>query len=155
MLVCENPRLVEALAERAVPGWTAVCTAGEPNLVVDKVLGRLCEEGADMRYHGDFDWPGLAIAQRVITKYGARPYRMTAADYVRAVRPDGPALMDDQLKGSSGECSWDPELAAAMRAYGRAVHEESVLAALFDEPDHGDARDHPPMTSTPDEQVSS
>ncbi|WP_395403423.1 TIGR02679 domain-containing protein [Arthrobacter sp. UC242_113] len=38
VLVCKNPRVIEGLAERGLDGWAAVCTFGEPNLVVDKVL---------------------------------------------------------------------------------------------------------------------
>lgn len=127
VLVCENPRVIEGMAERRVDGWAAVCTAGEPNLVVDKVLGNLTRAGADLYYHGDFDWPGIAIANRVITRFAARPCRMTADDYLHAVRPDGPAFVGKQI-----EPVWDPELGAAMRSHGRAVHEESVLPLILD-----------------------
>ena len=127
VLVCENPRVIEGLAERGVDGWVAVCTSGEPNLVVDKVLGNLSRAGADLYYHGDFDWPGIAIANRVITRFAARPWRMTADDYLHAVRPDGPAFVGKQI-----EPAWDPELGAAMRSHGRAVHEESVLPLILD-----------------------
>lgn len=127
VLVCENPRVVEGLAERRVDGWAAVCTAGEPNLVVDKVLGNLSRAGAALYYHGDFDWPGIAIANRIITRFGARPWQMTADDYLHAVRSDGPALV-----GKQTEPAWDPELGAAMRSHARAVHEETVLALIID-----------------------
>lgn len=59
VLVCENPRVLEALAEHGVSGWGAVCTAGEPNLVVDKLLRDLVASGTYLAYHGDFDWPGV------------------------------------------------------------------------------------------------
>jgi uncharacterized protein (TIGR02679 family) len=127
VLVCENPRVIEGLAERGVDGWVAVCTSGEPNLVVDKVLGNLSRAGADLYYHGDFDWPGIAIANRVITRFAARPWRMTADDYLHAVRPGGAAFVGKQI-----EPAWDPELGAAMRSHGRAVHEESVLPLILD-----------------------
>jgi uncharacterized protein (TIGR02679 family) len=128
VLVCENPRVVEALAERDVVGWGAVCTAGEPNLVVDRVLRELADAGAQLQYHGDFDWPGIAIANRVVAGCGARPWRMTADDYLRSVRSEAPPLV-----GAAVAPVWDPELGAAMRAHGRAVHEESVLPRLLDE----------------------
>lgn len=128
VLVCENPRVMEAVAERMVEDWAVVCTSGEPNLVVDEVLGSLAAAGAQLCYHGDFDWPGIAIADRVMTRFRAAPWRMSAADYLAAVRPDGP-----QLVGVPVEPRWDPELGAAMRNHGRAVHEESVLTALLDE----------------------
>jgi hypothetical protein len=51
---------------------------------------------------------------------------MDADDYVSAVRADGL-----ELRGAEIEPRWDPELGAAMRRHGRAVHEESVLAGLL------------------------
>ena len=127
LLVCENPAVLEALAERGIEGWAAVCIAGEPNLVVDRVLTNLAGAGLVLHYHGDFDWPGLAIANRAVERYGVRPWRMGATDYVSAVRGDGP-----ELRGAPVEPLWDPELGAAMRRHGRAVHEESVLAGLLE-----------------------
>ena len=132
ILVCENPAVVEALADRGIPGWGAVCTAGEPNLVVDRVLASLADCGVVLRYHGDFDWAGLAIANRAIERYGVRPLRMNVDDYLAAVRGDGP-----KLRGAETEPLWDPELGPAMRRHARAVHEESVLADLFDALAHG------------------
>lgn len=127
VLVCENPRVIEGIAERGLGRWAAVCTAGEPNLVVDKVLSNLVAGGADLYYHGDFDWPGVAIASRIMSRFGARPFRMAAADYVAAVRVEGPRLVGRPL-----EPPWDPELGAAMRSHGRAVHEESVMPELLE-----------------------
>ncbi|MDQ1250296.1 MAG: hypothetical protein QG597_4675 [Actinomycetota bacterium] len=126
VLVCENPRVVEAFAEIGVVGWSAVCTAGEPNLVVARVLGQLATAGAELLYHGDFDWAGLAIANRVIERAGARPWLMSAGDYSRGVRDDGPRLIGHEVVPS-----WDRELGDVMRSHGRAVHEESVLAELL------------------------
>lgn len=127
VLVCENPRVIEGLAESDAAGWAAVCTSGEPNLVVDKVLGHLARSGVELRYHGDFDWPGVAIANRAIDRYGVVPWRMTADDYTRAVRADGLRLGEGVV-----EPDWDSELGAAMRSRDRVVHEESVLAELVD-----------------------
>lgn len=127
VLVCENPRVIEGMAERGLGGWAAVCTSGEPNLVVDKVLRHLAQSSIELRYHGDFDWPGVAIANRAIERYGVVPWRMTVDDYTRAVRSDGLRLGDPAV-----EPVWDSELGAAMRTRGRAVHEESVLSGLLD-----------------------
>ena len=41
--------------------------------------------GARLRYHGDFDWPGLHIANRVMRDCAARPWRLGAADCRAAV----------------------------------------------------------------------
>lgn len=108
-------------------GWAAVCAAGEPNLIVGQVLGNLSGAGADLYYHGDFDWPGIAIANRVITRFSARPWQMTCGDYLHEVRSDGPALAGIQV-----EPAWDHELGAAMRSHGHALHEETVLALILD-----------------------
>ncbi len=127
VLVCENPRVVEAIAEAGLSEWPTVCTSGVPNLVVDRVLTELSAAGATLLYHGDFDWPGIAIANRVSAKHAVRPWQMTAENYVEAVTPGAPELV-----GRPVEPCWDAELGAAMRTYGRVVHEESVLVKLLD-----------------------
>jgi uncharacterized protein (TIGR02679 family) len=126
VLVCENPRVLEAVAEHARSPWPVVCTSGEPNTVVTAMLGMLVEGGARLRYHGDFDWPGVAIANRVVARFAAVPWRMNAEDYEEGVRAEAP-----RLTGKPVEPSWDPELGAAMRAHGRCLHEESVLVELL------------------------
>lgn len=126
VLVCENPRVLEAIAETGDSGHVVVCTSGEPNLVVTEILGRLHEEGEHLRYHGDFDWPGIGIANRVRELFGAQPWLMAADDYVGAVRQENLALGPHII-----EPTWDPELGAAMRLHGRAVHEESMLAQIL------------------------
>lgn len=126
VLICENPRVLESLAENDITGWAAVCTSGEPNLVVNRVLGDLASSGACLYYHGDFDWPGVAIANRIMARVGADPWRFGVQEYLAAVRSHGPALI-----GVPVDPSWDPELGAAMSNHGRAVHEESVLPALL------------------------
>lgn len=82
--ICENPRVVELAADRGA-STPLVCTAGNPATVVTTLLGALAEAGADLRYHGDFDWPGLAMADRVLRRFGASPWRMTALDYEAGV----------------------------------------------------------------------
>jgi uncharacterized protein (TIGR02679 family) len=123
VLVCENPRVLEALAEQHGGRVAVVCTSGRPALVVVDVLRALA--GAQLRYHGDFDWPGVAIANRLVAESGVTPWRMGAADYLGALR--GPRL---PLSGTPVEPVWDAELGAAMRHHGVAVHEEAVLEGL-------------------------
>jgi uncharacterized protein (TIGR02679 family) len=109
VLVCENPRVLEAFAERR-PVVVVVCTAGEPNLVTLDVLRALRDGGADLRYHGDFDWPGIAIANRLVRALDVRPWRMTAADYRSAV-----ADLPDRLEliGVPVSPEWDAYLGRA------------------------------------------
>jgi uncharacterized protein (TIGR02679 family) len=104
-----------------------VCTAGEPNLVTLDVLRALRDGGADLRYHGDFDWPGIAIANRLVRTLDVRPWRMTAADYRSAVGKLPDRL---ELTGVPVSPDWAPDLGSAMTELGTAVHEESVLETL-------------------------
>lgn len=127
VLVCENPRVLEAIAERRGGAVPVVCTSGMPGLVTSDVLRQLRAGGAHLDYHGDFDWPGVAIANRLVATAGCRPWRMSAEDYQAAVRADGPALL-----GAPVAPEWDPALGEAMRRTGRAVHEEAVLDSLLD-----------------------
>lgn len=120
VLVCENPRVLEAVAERYGGRMPVVCTSGQPALVVLDVLRALA--GADLRYHGDFDWPGIAIANRLVAEAGVVPWRMGANDYLGAL---GQARLP--LAGPPVDPVWDGELGAAMRHHGVALHEEAVL----------------------------
>jgi uncharacterized protein (TIGR02679 family) len=128
--VCENPRVLEAAMDagsRAV----VVCTAGNPTLVATTLLERMVADGASLRYHGDFDWPGVAIANKVIDTFRAIPWRMGAEDYREAAvtaEKDGVELVP--LEGRPVVAGWDAELTAAMTGAGVAVHEEAALDAL-------------------------
>lgn len=124
VLVCENPRVLEAIAERHGGQVPVVCTSGQPTLIVLDVLRALT--GAEMHYHGDFDWPGITIANRLITEVGVVPWRMGAEDYLTALTPGRLPLT-----GVPVEPTWDAELGAAMRHHGVAVHEEAVLETLL------------------------
>lgn len=131
VFVCENPRVVEAAADEQCAG-TLVCTSGNPATVVLYLLDALAAAGARIAYRGDFDWPGVAIANRVIGRYDARPWRMSAADYEEHV--EAAQTRDTPLRpltGTAIEARWDPELTPAMRALGVAVQEESALELLL------------------------
>ncbi len=126
VLVCENPRTLEAIASVGTSLEVGVvCTMGRANLVVREVLTRLVRSGATLRYHGDFDWPGVALANACLADFGAQPWSMSADDYLsgHGTHP---------LSGTPVEPEWDPELGAAMRARDVAVHEEAVLARLLE-----------------------
>jgi len=125
VFVCENPRVLEAIAERGLDGITVVCTSGRSTLVVLEVLRRLSGSGAHIRYHGDFDWPGIAMTNQLIAMFDVQPWSMSADDYL-----DSPARLP--LVGSEVAPAWDADLGAAMRQRGLAVHEEAVLGGLLD-----------------------
>ncbi|MCM1973181.1 TIGR02679 family protein [Streptomyces sp. G1] len=125
---CENPQVLQAAARYCLPG-VLVCGSGNPSAAGWELLQRLITDGADVAYHGDFDWPGIAIAHRVI-QAGARPWRMHASDYLNAVR-ERTAERLTPLSGPAAPTPWDPRLAAAMAQHGLAVHEEAQLHYLL------------------------
>jgi len=130
VFVCENPRIVEAAADAGCRR-PLVCASGNPSTTVLALLDALTAAGARLAYRGDFDWPGVAMANRILTRYNARPWRMAAVDYeqhVRAARDRGTPLQ--QLSGQPVVAGWDPELAPAMQALGVGVQEESALELL-------------------------
>ncbi len=127
--VCENPAVLRrAAAELGAAAASLVCTEGRPSTAFHHLAAAVRRGGGELRYHGDFDWPGIAIAASVITRHGARPWRMTAADYLAGVRADADYVA---LSGSPEPTSWDPVLAEAMVTAGRAVYEESVADPLI------------------------
>jgi len=72
VFACENPQVLQAAA-RARVAAPLVCLAGNPSMSGLLLLRRLIDGRADLTYHGDFDWPGVAIATRVMG-VGARPW---------------------------------------------------------------------------------
>ncbi|MET9019138.1 TIGR02679 family protein [Actinopolymorpha sp. NPDC004070] len=133
VFVCENPRVLEAAAQAGCT-TPVVCTSGNPRTVVLHLLDALVAAGARLAYRGDFDWAGIAIANRVIARYDARPWRMGATDYeehVAAARARGTPLLP--LGGVAVTARWDPELTPAMTALGVGVQEESALELLIDD----------------------
>jgi uncharacterized protein (TIGR02679 family) len=126
--VCENPavlrRAVADLGPRAQP---LICTEGQPSTAFHRLAAAITNASGVLHYHGDFDWPGVAIANSVIKRHHANPWRMSAADYREAIREDADHV---KLSGAPQPTPWDPDLAAAMIAAGRAVYEESVASPL-------------------------
>jgi uncharacterized protein (TIGR02679 family) len=125
---CENPvvlrRAAAALGGASQP---LLCTEGQPSTAFHRVAAAVTGAGGEISYHGDFDWPGMAIAASVISRYGARAWRLSATDYTDAIRQ-----RDDQptLTGAAQPTPWDPALAEAMAMHGHAIHEEAVSGYL-------------------------
>lgn len=130
VLVCENPNLVAILADRlgtACP--PVVCVDGHLGAAQRAILKQLRTSGADLRYHGDYDWPGISIANNVITKYGAVPWHFSAADYVAAAESN-PQLAAP-LNGRPVLASWDEDLTAAMTRTGIKIEEEAIAERII------------------------
>ncbi|MEV4127789.1 TIGR02679 domain-containing protein [Nocardia sp. NPDC049707] len=118
---CENPQVLQRIAESGVDR-PAVCFSGNPSSA-----GQLVAERVRLRYHGDFDWPGVAITGRLVA-IGVEPWRMGAEDYLRAVSAGIPRI---PLTGRSVTTPWEPGLEQEMERVGQAVHEESVMDDLL------------------------
>jgi uncharacterized protein (TIGR02679 family) len=130
-LVCENPNLVAILADRlgtACP--PVVCVDGHLGAAQRIILKQLKASGADLRYHGDYDWPGIAIANNVIAKYGAIPWHFSAADYTAAAQ-SAPELAA-ALSGRPVIASWDADLTTAMTKAAIKIEEEAIAERIID-----------------------
>jgi uncharacterized protein (TIGR02679 family) len=155
--VCENPSVVGAAADRlGVASRPLVCTNGQPSAAVMHLLRMLVAAGADLRYHGDFDWGGIRIGNVMFARLPVRPWRFDAAAY-RAVAgqvvtdgdvdaggevdPSGESAQASvrpwrALSGTPVTPTWDAELGGVMARLRASVEEEVVLDDLL-----GDLRD--------------
>lgn len=132
VLVVENPRLVEAAAERELPSCV-ITSNGNPTAAVMTLLRQLRESGASIWSHGDFDRWGIAICCRMYED-GATPWMMDASDYKAAVdRAEQEAIPSHHGSEDCGDTPWDPGLQAAFsQRRRRIIHEEFVLDSVLD-----------------------
>lgn len=132
--VCENPTIVEVAARAwgcSDAGGSApvlICTWGQPSTAVVELIAILTGRGAGCRYHGDFDWPGLQIAQALRRRVRWTPWRYTSTDYLAVV--EGGDLPSLALEGRPVPSPWDPRLAEVMAAHGLAIEEEAMAETL-------------------------
>ena len=127
--VCENPAVLRrAAAELGAGSAPLLCTEGQPSMAFHLLADAVTSGGGELLYHGDFDWPGVAIAGSVLSRHGGSPWRMSAADYLAGVRT-GAGLL--RLAGTPQPTPWDPGLAGAMAATGSVLYEESVADVLI------------------------
>ena len=125
VFVCENPTVVAAAANRLGSSCAPlVCVEGQPKTAARLLLGQLTEAGTELFYHGDFDWPGIQIANVVFRRHGFTPWRFTSRDYLD-LRGSLP------LTATPIDSTWDPELKTSMMATGRAIHEEQAIEILL------------------------
>ncbi|MGH3379506.1 MAG: TIGR02679 family protein [Actinoallomurus sp.] len=127
--VCENPAILRRAAGDLGPSSAPLlCTEGLPSSAFHHLAQAITGGGGELRYHGDFDWPGIAIADAVIRRHGATPWRMSAADY-----RDGLGDHTDHvtLGRTARTAPWAPGLAEAMTDAGAAVYEEAVADRLI------------------------
>ncbi len=134
VFVCENPNLIaiaaDRLGRRCAP---MICTDGMPAAAQRTLLGQVLRAGARLRYHGDFDWPGLRIANHVIREYAAQPWRFGPSEYAGAVQ--AAPRPGRALEGSPVVPSWDRELGRLMQLHQLSIAEESVAGLLLQDLD--------------------
>jgi uncharacterized protein (TIGR02679 family) len=124
VFVCENPAVVAMAADRLGTHCAPlVCTDGMPSAAQRVLLGQLAAADAILYYHGDFDWPGLTIANFVIRSFKAQPWRFRSNDYV--------AMAGRLLEGTPVAADWDSALAPRMAKHGCALDEEAVMDQLL------------------------
>jgi uncharacterized protein (TIGR02679 family) len=128
--VCENPNIVAIAADRLGPHCAPlICTDGMPAAAQRTLLTQLARAGARLLYHGDFDWPGLRIANLVIRTFGAEPWRLGPADYAAYANSSTGQL----LTGAPVAACWNASLAPTMQARGLAIPEEAVAVTLLED----------------------
>jgi uncharacterized protein (TIGR02679 family) len=129
IFACENPAVLRrACAELGPRCPPLLCAEGQPSTAFHTLVRLAVAAGGELAYHGDFDWPGVAIAAKIIDRHGARPWRMTASDYLSGVQAGDAAVA---LAGDPVPTPWEPALGEAMHATGRAVYEETVADQLL------------------------
>lgn len=128
--VCENPNVVAIAADRLGARCAPlVSTDGMPAAAQRTLLTQLAEAGARFRYHGDFDWPGLRIANHVMREHGATPWRFGVEDYLTTI--DHAPDVTPSVDGEAVVASWDSLLAAALAHHRIAIPEEAVMDLLL------------------------
>ncbi|WP_245849167.1 TIGR02679 family protein [Lentzea kentuckyensis] len=128
VFVCENPVVVAAAADHLGPSCPPlVCTSGQPSAAVMQLLRLIVSARGTLRYHGDFDWGGIRIANVLHDRVPFTPWRFDAASYLTAGDVGRP------LTGVPVEARWDPALAPTMSHTGRRIEEELVLDNLLDD----------------------
>lgn len=128
--VCENPNIVAMAADRlGTACGPLICTDGMPAAAQRTLLAQLTAAGAALSHHGDYDWPGIHIANVIMRRFGASPWRFGVADYLAALEHTPPRPRD--LPELAVEAIWDAQLRAAMQEHGLAIAEEAVADALL------------------------
>jgi uncharacterized protein (TIGR02679 family) len=129
LFACENPAVLRRACTELGPRCPPLlCTEGWPSTAFHHLVGVAVTGGSELWYHGDFDWPGVAIAASVLHRHGAQAWRMGSGDYLAGASSDGSGV---PLTGKPLPTSWDPGLADAMTATGQVVYEEVVADQLI------------------------
>jgi len=130
--VCENPNFLAIAADQLGANCAPlVCTDGMPSAAQRILLDQLQAAGAKLLYHGDFDWPGIGIANFVIRTWNANPWRMSTQEYEAAA--SSTARVRHQLGAIPVNADWDIHLATVMQNRGTAIAEEAIATILIED----------------------
>jgi uncharacterized protein (TIGR02679 family) len=148
VLIVANPSVVAFAADRFAPASAPlVCTHGQPRAPTMVLLRSLAAAGVQLVHHGDFDWPGITIANLLQRRLPVKPRRFDVEAYREAVLAH---TQKASLMRAPVLAGWDQELTATMAATGRQVEEELVAQDLLDslqgassEASGGPAGEHP------------
>jgi uncharacterized protein (TIGR02679 family) len=94
------------------------------------LLRSLAAAAAQLRCHGDFDWPGIAIGNLLHRRLGVEAWRFDTDAYLDAVASHRHTA---SLAGAPVTARWDPQLSEVMEATGRQIEEELVAGTLLEE----------------------
>lgn len=132
VLVVENPRLVEAAAQRSLTS-PVIATNGNPSTAVTTLIDSLLAREVEVRVHADWDIAGIGICRRLVER-GCTPWKMDADDYdaaVAAARQSPGASPSATGPGECGPTPWDPGLEARFATERIVVHEELLIDDLL------------------------
>lgn len=128
--VCENPSMLSIAADQlGVDCAPLVCTNGMPAAAQQTLLRQLVARGANLAYHGDFDWAGVRIGNFVMRELQASAWRFSALDYEAACAGPAGTLPED----GRVDALWDVQLSEAMCTRQKSIHEEAVWEVLVED----------------------
>ena len=126
LFVTENPSVLTACLDK--PSVRMICTSGKPSALVVETLATLDATGWELLIRADFDDTGLTSVNTILGSCPtARPWRMSADDYLHAVSTGSTIPLRGRLLP---EATWDPQLKPSMLANGHAAFEEADLDQL-------------------------
>lgn len=106
-----------------------VCTNGMPAAAQQTLLRQLVARGANLAYHGDFDWAGIRIGNFVMRELQASAWRFSVLDYDAACAGLAGTLPED----GRVDALWDARLSEAMCLRQKSIHEEAVWEVLAED----------------------
>lgn len=126
--VCENPIVLASAAdELGAAAPPMVCLSGQPSTAAIRLLTLLAEAGAELTYHGDFDWGGIRIANALRDRLPWHPWQFDATAYRTALA----SVTGGTLTGRPVDANWDPDLRRELAHHRVHIQEELVLTELL------------------------